>query len=112
MKKYIVLYRVPAELMQKAMEETKPEERAEYMKKWQDWAESLGDKLVDLGTPCGPGVSISQEGNKPANSDVAGYSIVQAEDEEAAKKLFESHPHLGWDKSCSCDLYECMPLSE
>jgi uncharacterized protein (DUF302 family) len=48
--------------------------------------------------------------SKNSSKDVAGYSILQAENLEEAKKLLEGHPHLGWNASCSIEVHETMPL--
>lgn len=110
MKKFMVLYHAPLEAM-KAMQSTTPEEQAKGMESWMQWARECGDKLVDLGTPLMNGQQLSPDGqSKDSNKDVAGYSILQAESIEEAKKLLEGHPHLAWNAECSIEIHETMPL--
>jgi len=110
MKKFIVLYHAPAELM-KQSENTTPEEQAKGMEGWMQWAKKCGDKLVDLGAPLANGQQINPDGkSKNSDKNVVGYSILQADSIEDAKKLLIGHPHLGWDAACSIEVHETMPL--
>ena len=111
MKKYIVLYYSPASAMAKMMEAT-PEEQEAGMAAWYAWNERCGDGMVDLGAPLGGGQSISDGGcgNVEMDPAVTGYSILQAENMDAAKALLDGHPHLGWEKDCRIEIFEAIPL--
>jgi len=39
-----------------------PEEGAEHKKKWEIWADGLGDSLVNRGTPLGTSKTVSSTG--------------------------------------------------
>jgi len=109
MKKYIVLYHAPADAMEQTAN-TSPEDQAKGMEAWMAWAKKCGDKLIDLGAPLANGQSLSTNGSRPSKKEVAGYSILQAENMEEAKSLLKGHPHLGWDEGCSIEVHETMPL--
>ena len=110
MKKYIVLYHAPIDAM-KQTAEASPEEQAKGMEEWMHWAQKCGDKLVDMGAPLVNGQQLNPDGkSKNSNKDVAGYSVLQAENIEEAKKLLEGHPHLKWNADCSIEVHETMPL--
>ncbi|MFC2082418.1 YciI family protein [Candidatus Bipolaricaulota bacterium] len=110
MKNFIVLYRAPADMMAMAAAMT-PEERAKGMEAWMDWAKGIGDGLVDMGAPLANGQLLSPDGtSKKSGTDVAGYSILQAENMEEAKKLLAGHPHLAWNAACSIEVYETMVM--
>ena len=82
------------------------------MKAWGDWAQRTGSQLVEMGAPLMNGQQISPNGST-ANStkDVAGYSIVQAENMDAAKALFNGHPHInGWNPKATIEVHEVMPI--
>ena len=110
MKKFIVLYHAPKD----AMEQTSalsPEEQAEGMALWMKWAKKCGGYLVDLGSPLVNGQRLSPENKStPSEKQVAGYSILQADNMEDAVKLLQDHPHLGWNAACSIEVHEAMPL--
>lgn len=108
MKKFLLHYRAPAEAM-KAMGEMTPEQKAAGMKPWMDWKERLGDHLVDMGAPV-MGVHTQGPAAQTSGSIVTGYSIVQAENLDAAKQLLEAHPHLSWNDEAAIDIHECMQM--
>ncbi len=111
MKKFVVLYHVPASAMAQTMNST-PEQQAEGMKQWTDWAQRAGSHLKDMGTPLMGGVQIKPGGSTEASTkDVSGYSVIEAEDMEQAKKLMEGHPHTnGWSKDATIEIHEAMPI--
>jgi len=111
MKKFIVIYRVPAGAMDK-MKESSPEDIKKGMEAWMEWAKKCGDGLVDLGTPLGNGEKVTKSGSTPSDGQVAGYSILQAEDMDAAKSMLEGHPHLDWDAACEIEIHEALPLPQ
>ena len=110
MKKFIVIYHAPADAMKQTAAMSK-EEQAKGMEAWMDWAKKCGDKLVDLGAPLMNGQQLIPGGkSKPSDKNVSGYSILQAENMEQAKKLLQGHPHLAWNADCSIEVHETMPL--
>ena len=111
MKKYIVTYHAPNDVMEQ-MANTPPEESAKGMELWMAWAQKCGDHLVDLGLPLTGGQKLNVGGSSEnSNREVCGYSILQAESMEQAKELLQGHPHLsGWDQSCEIEVHEAMPL--
>jgi hypothetical protein len=73
------------------------EEQAAVMKAWNSWFETLGSALKDGGNPFTPGAastvsadgSVSEGGIAPGAS---GYSIIQADDLNAAVDLAKGCP--------------------
>jgi hypothetical protein len=75
--------------------ETDPKKQKESMDAWMKWFASLGKAVVDAGNPTMPGKMISKSGAKNISGDpVTGYSIVQAENLEAAIKMAKGSPQL------------------
>ena len=110
MKKFIVLYHAPAELMAK-MGNPSPEEMQKGMEPWMAWAARCGDQLVDMGSPLMGGQRLIPDGgSSDSKREVTGYSVLKAENMEEAKKLLQGHPHLAWDGSCEIEVHESMPL--
>jgi hypothetical protein len=110
MKKFIVIYHAPIDAMEQTAK-TSPEDQAKGMEMWMQWAQKCGDKLVDLGTPLANGQQLSPDGkSKNSSKNVAGYSVLQAENMEEAKALLKGHPHLAWNAACSIEVHETMPL--
>lgn len=110
MKKFIVLYHAPEELMAQSMANSTPEERAKGMEPWMAWAEKCGDKLVEMGAPLMGGQKVLPDGStSKSGRQVCGYSVLQANDMEEAKSLMKGHPHLEWDGACEIEVHETMP---
>jgi hypothetical protein len=111
MKKFLVLYHAPVESMEQTMNVT-PEQQAEGMKAWMDWAKKTGSHLVEMGSPLMNGQTLRPDGSvNTSEKNVSGYSIVQAENMEEAKALFQGHPHIaGWNADASIEVHEFMPL--
>ena len=110
MNKFIVLYHVPVDAVKQTASAT-PKQQAEGMEMRMRWAKSCGDKLVDLGSPLMNGLALIPGGkSKSAQSDIVGYSILQAKDMDEAKSLLQKHPHLGWNADCSIEVHETMPV--
>ena len=75
------------------------------------WKEKLGSKMIDLGTPLGPGLKINPDGSsEPSKKEVTGYSMILAKDIKEAKSLLENHPHLGWNPGCDIEIHQVIPL--
>lgn len=109
MKKFVVIYFAPPGAFD-GVKDMSPEEMKEGMKPWVAWMEKCGDGLVDRGAPLGNGQKVTKSGGGPSDKDIAGYSILQADDMEGAKAMLEGHPHLDWAEGCEIEVYEAMPM--
>jgi hypothetical protein len=109
MKKFIVTYHAPVGAME-MMKNATPEQMKEGMEPWMAWAQKCGSGLVDLGTPLGNSQNVTSSGSSPSGGDVAGYSVLQAENMAVAVEMLKSHPHLGWTDGCKIEVHEAMPL--
>lgn len=109
MKKYIVSYHALIDLLQQTGEST-PEEMEKGMEARMAWAQKCGDKLVDFGTPLANGLKLNPDGgSQKSESQVCGYSILQANSLEEASELLKEHPHLAWNSACEIEVHESMP---
>ena len=89
MKKYLVLYRAPIS-NQEQMSKATPQQMKAMMDAWMAWGKRCGSGLVDMGAPLGPNVHLR---GTPGTGHIGGYSFLQAESLDAAKKLLDGHPH-------------------
>ena len=109
MKKFIVTYLAPMDANWKTQEST-PEEMEAGMKAWMAWAEKCGNKLVDMGSPLGNGISLRPGGSSLASESlIIGYSVLQADSMEEASSLLKDHPHLDWNAECQIEVHESLP---
>ncbi len=87
------------------------EEGAAVMAKWGVWMEKVGPALSDVGTPFGPGTSLVDDGTTGMAQSLTGYSIVEANDIDAAQSLADGHPYLSEGKgNYAIDVFEMLPV--
>lgn len=74
---------------------------------WPEWFQSLGDALVDRGSPMAAGFVISCDG---VTADTAarlnGYSIIRADHRDAVRDLLRTHPLLGAGSEHRIEVFE------
>jgi hypothetical protein len=73
-----------------------PEDGQAMMAKWQAWMKDNADVLVEPQNPLGKATAISSSGPVEATAlaGMMGYSVVQADNMEAAVKIAKSCPFL------------------
>lgn len=107
MPQFMLVYRGEATDMSEMTEE----EASAVMAKWSAWMEKVGTALSDVGSPFGPGASLVDDGTSGTPASLTGYSIVQADDLDAAQQLAVGHPYLSEGKGdYAIDLFELMPV--
>jgi hypothetical protein len=108
-KRFLIIYHVPIEAMEQTTN-VSPEDQAAGMALWQAWAERCGLNLIDLGAPLMNGKSVNAKGDtSPSKKEVAGYSLLQAEDWDEVMDLLEGHPHIsGWHPEATIEVHETM----
>jgi hypothetical protein len=90
MKKFLVLYRSPVSA-QEQMAKASPQQAKAGMDAWMQWTGKSGHAIVDLGAPT---QSVAHLNGGALSGHIGGYGVVQAETADAAKALFDGHPHL------------------
>jgi hypothetical protein len=105
MKKFLVLYRSTMSNRDQMMK-VPPEQRKPIMDAWASWAAKSGPALIDVGAPLGDSTHIK---GTAGPGFLGGYSMVQAESSEAARRLFDGHPHFG-APGASIELLEVMSM--
>ncbi len=80
------------------------------MDAWMKWMTDHADKVVVPGGPVGKTKKISKAGIQDIRNLIAGFTVVQAQDHEAAAKLFEGHPHFAIFPGEGVEVMECLPI--
>ena len=98
MKKFFVLFAIPAASIQEWVANVSEEERAqqtqEMMQAWQEWMAAHESSIVDKGLPLGKTKRVDANGVSDIVNDLNWYLIVEAESHEAAAEMFADHPHV------------------
>jgi hypothetical protein len=73
-----------------------PEAGAKAMEDWKAWVSDLGDAVVNPGTPLRMSKFVSLEGvtDGSGSSPLTGFSILKADDMDAALEMAKSCPYL------------------
>ncbi len=106
---FVVIYFASPSVVEQ-MQRISPEDMQAGMAAWKEWADSCGDALTFPGSALMGGLRLTQSGSSPGKGDVIGYSVVQADDMDAAVALLEGHPHLGWGEGCEIEVYQAWPM--
>lgn len=110
MKKFLVLYMADPAEFEKMMKSSTPEMQKKGMEAWMKWMGAHQASLVDGGAPLGKTKRVDAKGAKDAKNEIGGYSIVQADSNEAAAKMFgKDHPHLQMPGAW-VEVVEIMPM--
>lgn len=104
MAKFMYLYRGQAP-------ELTPEQGAERVAAFGAWIERVGPALIDGGSPFGSSTSLCDDGSQGTASELFGYSIVEADDLDAARTLTAGLPVLaGRDGDYAVEIFELMAM--
>ena len=106
MPKYLVLYRSSTS-PQDQMADMSPEQAQAGMELWMNWAGKAGGSLVDLGSPL---QSVATVGGKATDSGIAGFSVLEADSQDAVTKLLEDHPHFHTPGDNAIEVLEFLPV--
>jgi hypothetical protein len=107
MAKFMFVYKGPASDMQDMTEE----QSKAVLDAWNQWIQSTGSSLVDVGQPMANGTSLVDNGSEGTPALLNGYSIIEADSLDGARRLANGHPFLSEGKgNFSIDIFELMPL--
>jgi len=82
MAKYVLSYRAPKDYVP---------EREDDMAAWAAWFQGIGKDLVDIGSPVRETIQIGECG---AEQRLRGYSVISADDLDAARLVAQGCPGL------------------
>jgi hypothetical protein len=108
MSRFVFIYHAPT--MPSGAPQPSEEEMKPVMDAWQAWAEKVGEGLVDFGTPLADGIRVTKDGTSPSSREVAGYSIIDAENLDTAVELAKIHPHLTMPGGCEIEVHAAQSV--
>ena len=115
MKNFLAVYTGSPEAMAQwqALPEAERQSRSEAgMKAWHRWMEEHKEIIVETGGPLSRTKRISKTGIADVRNNLGGFSIIKAESQEAAAKLFLDHPHFCLLPGDGIDVMEVLPIPE
>jgi hypothetical protein len=91
-------------------EEERGARAAEGMAGWKAWVEKNQACLVQMGGPLGKTKRVSADGIADISNAMSAFTIVRADSQEAAAKLFEGHPHFTIFPGEAVEIMPVMPI--
>ena len=110
MKKFMVLYMMPKAAMEEMMKNSTPEMREKGMQEWKTWMDNHKADLAEFGAPFGKNMRVTKEGGTMESNDVGGYSIIQAESQEAVAQILADNPTFNEMPGTYVEVMEMMPM--
>ena len=82
------------------------------MEAWHKWVDDHRKSIVDGGAPLGKTKRVTKDGIADVRNNLAAYTVVEAESQEAAAKMFLGHPHFTIFPGDGVEIMECLPIPE
>ena len=79
----------------------------EGMAAWKAWVDKYQGAIVYMGGPLGKTKKVSSAGIADVSNELAAYTVVRADSQDAAARMFQNHPHFAIFPG---DAVEVMPV--
>lgn len=113
MKRYLAVFTGSPGAMA-AWEELPESERqrrhAAGMAAWKKWAADNAASIVETGGPLSRTKLVSKGGISDVRNNLAAFTVVQAESQDAAARLFVDHPHFTIFPGEGVEVMEVLPV--
>src|SRR5258708_4663358 len=92
-------------------EKRKANERA-GMDAWKKWGEAHRKSIVADGGPLSKTKRVTRNGVADLRNNLAAYTVVRAESQDAAAKMFLDHPHFTIFPGDGVEIMEVLPIPQ
>jgi hypothetical protein len=113
MKQFLAVFLGSPDAMAKymAMDEAKRKENDKKgMEGWMKWATDHKGDIVQMGSPLGKTKKVDKNGVSDIKNEMGAWTVVQAESQEDAAKMFENHPHFMVFPGERVEVMEMLPI--
>lgn len=113
MKRYLAVFTGSPDAMNAWMQLPEAERKrrdAEGIAAWHAWGEKHKGALVFDGGPLSRTKRITKDGIADVRNNLAAFSVIEAESQEAAAKLFLDHPHFAIFPGDGVEVMEVLPI--
>jgi hypothetical protein len=84
--------------------------QAQGVAAWKKWASDNAAAIVEMGGPLSRTKLVASGGITDIRNNLAAFTIVQAESQEAAARLFLNHPHFTIFPGEGVEVMEVLPV--
>jgi hypothetical protein len=113
MKRYLAVFTGSPSAMSRwdtLSEDERRQRSARGIAAWKKWASDNAASIVEMGGPLSRTKRIAADGVADVRNNLAGFTIVEAESQEAAAKLFVDHPHFTIFPGEAVEVMEVLPV--
>jgi hypothetical protein len=89
---------------------TRAAREKEGMAAWMQWGETHKASIIDNGGPLGKTKRVTREGIADIRNNLAGYTVVRAQSQQAAAQMFAGHPHFTIFPGDGVEIMEVLPI--
>ena len=82
----------------------------EGMAAWKSWVEEHQAAIAGMGGPLGKTKRVGPRGTEDVSNEMAAYTVVRADSQEAAARLFENHPHFTIFPGDAVEIMPILPI--
>jgi hypothetical protein len=79
-------------------------------KAWEQWGNDHQKAIVEMGGPLSKTKRVGPDGISDIRNLVAAFTVVEAETQEDAAKMFLNHPHFSIFPGDSVEIMEILPI--
>jgi len=113
MKRYLVVFTGSPEAMatwDKLSESERQQRQSAGITAWKKWAADNSPSILEMGGPLSRTKLVSKAGISDIRNNLAAFTVVQAESQDAAAKLFLNHPHFTIFPGEGVEVMEVLPI--
>ena len=77
---------------------------------WKKWATDNAAAIVEMGGPLSRTKQVTKAGIADVRNNLAAFTLVRAESQDAAAKMFVNHPHFTLFPGEGVEVMEVLPV--
>ena len=113
MKKYLAVFVGSPTAMsawEKLSEPERQQRQIQGITAWKKWAEDHAASILEMGGPLSKTTLASKAGISDIRNNMSGFTIVKAESQVSAARLFLSHPHFTIFPGEGVEVMKILPI--
>jgi hypothetical protein len=80
------------------------------MAAWKAWADKYQGAIVYMGGPLGKTKKVSSAGIADVSNELAAFTVVRADSQEVAARMFQNHPHFAIFPGDAIEVMPVLPI--
>ena len=113
MKRYLAVFTGSPNAMsqwEKLPDAERQKRQAEGIAAWKKWVADNDASIVEMGGPLSRTKLVSKAGVSDIRNNLGAFTVVEAESQDAAARLFLNHPHFTVFPGEGVEVMEVLPI--